>query len=223
MNKAGIALTILLAGLLAACGLKSEGTKLTPIVEGEDAAVGKEFALTLEHKNVFYTSGDRVYLWGEDDDGNRISIYFTPEQKSKIYNLDPGSEYIYKFKVTKGGKYSDADLIEVADLEGSTISDTIDVPDTSMRVPFLDGTDGFGKEYTVKAKYRSNTEKDDGTRIAYFSDPDGYQFSLVGSYPEEMHEQIDALERKEYLVKIKRASELRGGLQGEILEVKPVE
>ncbi len=222
MKKAGIA-AILLTTFIAACGLKSEGTKLTPIVEGEDAAVGKEYAITLKHVNVYYQSGDTMYIRAEDEDKNGIDIFFKPEQKSRIYNLEPRSNYIYKFKVIKGGKYADADLIEVADLEGNIISDSIDVPDTAMRVPFLDGKEGFGKEYTVKAKYRSNTEKDDGTRIAYFSDPDGYQFSLVGTYPEEMQEQIDSLEKKEYLVKIKRASELRGGLQGEILEIRPVE
>ncbi|MCB1138848.1 MAG: hypothetical protein KDK23_08840, partial [Leptospiraceae bacterium] len=223
MKLVRIATTILLAGVLASCGLKSEGTKLTSIVEGGDAEVGKEHAVTLEHKNVFYTSNDRMYAWAEDDDGTNASIYFSQELKPKIYNLEPGSEYIYKFTVTEGGKYPKMQLIDVADLEGSIISDSIGAPDTAMRVPFLDGKEGAGKEYTVKAKFSSLTEKDDGTKLAYFRDPDGYQFSLVGTYPEEMHEEMQKLERKVYLVKIKRSDKVTGGLQADILEVKPAE
>lgn len=223
MKLARIATTVLLAASLAACGLKSEGTKLTSIVEGGDSEAGKEHTVTLEHKNVFYTSQDRMYLWTEDDDGTYASIYFTEELKPKVYNLEPGSEYIYKFIVTEGGKYPKAQLVEVADLEGSIISDSIEVPDTAMRVPFLDGKKGAGKEYTVKARFSRLTEKDDGTKLAYFADPDGYQFSLVGTYPEEMQEDMEKLERKEYMVKIKRSDKLTGGLQADILEVKPAE
>ncbi|MCB1164536.1 MAG: hypothetical protein KDK37_04125 [Leptospiraceae bacterium] len=223
MNRILATASIAMVALIAACGMKSEGTKLAPIIDAGDKEVGKEHVLTLEHKNVFYTSGDRSYVWAQDDDGKYLSVYYSDELKPKIYNLDPGSEYMYKFTVTEGGKYPKAQLIDVADLEGSVVGTSMEAPENSMRIPFLDGKEGFGKEYTVRAKFSNTTKKDDGTNIAYFRDPDGYQFSLVGTYPDDMQEQIDGLERKVYLVKIKRASELYGGLKADILEIKPAE
>lgn len=213
----------LLIAVLASCGLSSEGTELKPITEADEAEViGQEHAITLEHKNVYFTSKG-PYIRAEDDDRKGIDLYYSKDLASKVYNLEPGAEYIYKFKVIEGGKYPDGQLLEVADREGSIISSSIDVPETAMRVPFLQGEEAFGKEFTVKARYSSSTTNKDGEKIAYFRDPDGYQFSLVGYYTDDLAETIDGLERKEYMVTFKRRSEIYGGLKGDLIAVKPAE
>lgn len=224
MKKQISALSAIMFAFLVSCGLSSEGTTLDAITEADETAViGKEHAITLEHKNVYFTTKG-PYIRAQDDKRKGIDLYYSDELAPKVYNLSPGAEYIYKFKVIEGGKYPDGQLIEVADREGSIVSGSIEVPDTAMRVPFLQGEKAFGKEFTVKGTFSSKTETKEGEKIAYFRDPDGYQFSLVAYYSPEMEETIEGLDfRKEYMITFKKRDKLYGGLRGDLIAVKPAE